>query len=80
MWRLKLCPVLEESCAGDESLRREVESLLAHHNDAKHFIGMKHHDPWTRRILISAEYWQVPAPFQVHFYMNPSTGEVFYGF
>src|SRR6266852_9480639 len=25
--------VLEESCAGDEDLRREVESLLAHHNE-----------------------------------------------
>ncbi len=30
--------VLEESCAGDEALRREVESLLAHHNSAGTFI------------------------------------------
>src|SRR5712671_6691010 len=30
--------VLEESCAGDEDLRREVESLLAHHNEAGTFI------------------------------------------
>jgi hypothetical protein len=30
--------VLEESCAGDESLRREVESLLAHHKNAGDFI------------------------------------------
>src|SRR5207245_8691250 len=30
--------VLEESCAGDEDLRREVESLLAHHNEAGSFI------------------------------------------
>ena len=30
--------VLEESCAGDEDLRREVESLLAHHNEAGGFI------------------------------------------
>jgi eukaryotic-like serine/threonine-protein kinase len=30
--------VLENSCAGDESLRREVESLLAHHAKADTFI------------------------------------------
>src|SRR5712692_8446694 len=30
--------VLEESCAGDEELRREVESLLAHHAEAGSFI------------------------------------------
>ncbi len=30
--------LLENSCAGDESLRREVESLLAHHADADTFI------------------------------------------
>src|ERR1700730_7895835 len=30
--------VLEESCAGDEDLRREVESLLAHHCEAGSFI------------------------------------------
>src|SRR5712691_380444 len=30
--------VLEESCAGDEDLRREVESLLAHHNESGSFI------------------------------------------
>src|SRR5437879_6091461 len=30
--------VLEESCAGDEDLRREVESLLAHHSEAASFI------------------------------------------
>src|SRR5215472_3992276 len=30
--------VLEKSCAGDESLRREVESLLAHHQNAGDFI------------------------------------------
>ena len=30
--------ILEESCAGDQSLRREVESLLQHHNNAKDFI------------------------------------------
>ena len=30
--------VLEESCAGDEDLRREVESLLAHHSTAGNFI------------------------------------------
>src|SRR5215469_411608 len=30
--------LLEESCAGDESLRREVESLLAHHKNADSFI------------------------------------------
>src|SRR5712692_4189699 len=30
--------VLEESCAGDEDLRREVESLLAHHSEAGSFI------------------------------------------
>jgi eukaryotic-like serine/threonine-protein kinase len=30
--------VIEDSCAGDESLRREVESLLAHHKDARGFI------------------------------------------
>src|SRR5215469_9279954 len=30
--------VLEESCSGDESLRREVESLLAHHKNAGGFI------------------------------------------
>ena len=30
--------VLEESCAGDEDLRREVESLLAHHSDSASFI------------------------------------------
>src|SRR5258708_15360270 len=30
--------VLEESCAGDEDLRREVESLLAHHSEGGGFI------------------------------------------
>ena len=30
--------VLEESCAGDESVRREVESLLEHHKKAGDFI------------------------------------------
>lgn len=30
--------ILEDSCAGDESLRREVESLLAHHENAGSFI------------------------------------------
>jgi serine/threonine protein kinase/Tol biopolymer transport system component len=30
--------VIEESCAGDEELRREVESLLAHHRDSATFI------------------------------------------
>src|ERR1700758_1887116 len=30
--------ILEDSCAGDESLRREVESLLAHHKNAAGFI------------------------------------------
>src|SRR5437879_3214197 len=30
--------VLEESCARDEDLRREVESLLAHHTEAGSFI------------------------------------------
>ena len=30
--------VIEESCAGDEDLRREVESLLAHHSDSASFI------------------------------------------
>ena len=30
--------VLVESCAGDESLRREVESLLAHHENAGEFM------------------------------------------
>jgi serine/threonine protein kinase len=30
--------ILEESCAGDESLRQEVESLLAHHRKAGDFI------------------------------------------
>jgi eukaryotic-like serine/threonine-protein kinase len=30
--------VIEDSCAGDESLRREVESLLAHHKNARDFI------------------------------------------
>ena len=30
--------VLEESCAGDEDLRREVESLLAHHSESGSFI------------------------------------------
>src|SRR6266700_6461819 len=30
--------ILKDSCAGDESLRREVESLLAHHLNAGDFI------------------------------------------
>jgi hypothetical protein len=30
--------VLEESCAGHEDLRREVESLLAHHSESASFI------------------------------------------
>ena len=30
--------VIEESCAGDEEMRREVESLLAHHSDSASFI------------------------------------------
>jgi serine/threonine protein kinase/Flp pilus assembly protein TadD len=30
--------ILEDSCAGDEHLRREVESLLAHHAKADYFI------------------------------------------
>ena len=30
--------VIEISCAGDETLRHEVESLLAHHSDSASFI------------------------------------------
>src|SRR6202011_4177440 len=30
--------ILEDSCAGDESLRRQVESLLAHHENAGTFL------------------------------------------
>src|SRR5262249_32802960 len=30
--------IIEDSCSGDESLRGEVESLLAHHADADTFI------------------------------------------
>src|SRR5260370_257087 len=30
--------LVRQSCAGDEDLRREVESLLAHHNEAGSFI------------------------------------------
>jgi serine/threonine-protein kinase len=30
--------LLDESCAGDQELRREVESLLAHHSDSTSFI------------------------------------------
>jgi eukaryotic-like serine/threonine-protein kinase len=30
--------VLEESCAGDDALKRDVESLLAHHRNAGEFI------------------------------------------
>ena len=30
--------ILGDSCAGDDSLRREVESLLAHHANAGNFI------------------------------------------
>jgi serine/threonine protein kinase/Tol biopolymer transport system component len=30
--------VIEESCAGDVALRREVESLLAHHSDSASFM------------------------------------------
>jgi hypothetical protein len=29
---------LKEACAGDEDLRREVESLLAHQDQSKSFI------------------------------------------
>ncbi len=29
---------LKQACAGDESLRREVESLLAYESDAKAFM------------------------------------------
>src|SRR4030088_2546620 len=31
---------LRESCAGDEALRHEVESLLAYQNDSEKFIEM----------------------------------------
>src|ERR1022692_937194 len=31
---------LQESCAGDEALRHEVESLLAYQNDSEEFIEM----------------------------------------
>jgi hypothetical protein len=31
--------VLVESCAGDEALRREVETLLAQHENADEFMG-----------------------------------------
>src|SRR5207245_8269384 len=30
--------LVRQSCAGDEDLRREVESLLAHHSEAGSFI------------------------------------------
>ena len=30
---------LESSCQGDEELRREVESLLAHHRQAQQFLN-----------------------------------------
>src|SRR6185503_16497143 len=29
---------LDQACAGDEALRREVETLLAHEEEAEHFI------------------------------------------
>ena len=42
--------VIEESCAGDAELRREVESLLAHHSDSASFIEGRgeHQQRWVR--------------------------------
>ncbi len=37
---------LKEACAGDEELRREVESLLAHKDQAESFIECP---PWKLR-------------------------------
>ena len=34
----KRAAILSDLCAGDESLRREIESLLAHHENAGSFI------------------------------------------
>lgn len=42
--------VLEESCAGDESLRREVESLIAQHEKAGDFIETPAFGATTKRI------------------------------
>ena len=39
--------VLEESCVGDESLRHEVESLLAQHTLAGEFIEDLFPSAWT---------------------------------
>ena len=39
----QLASFLKEACAGDEALRREVESLLAHKDKAESFIEVP---PW----------------------------------
>ena len=49
---------LKAACAGDEVLRREVESLLAHKDQAESFIERQ---PWKRRLRqcsrIKANHW-----------------------
>jgi len=38
----KRAAILSDLCAGDESLRREVESLLAHHENAHRSAGTRY--------------------------------------
>ena len=42
---------LNEACAGDEELRREVESLLAHHEKTESFIEVPALDGGAMRKL-----------------------------
>lgn len=56
---------LEEACAGDEALRREVESLLDHHAQAKDFIevpAVEAHLPLLPRALRAARSFHESVP------------------
>jgi eukaryotic-like serine/threonine-protein kinase len=44
--------ILNELCAGDESLRREIESLLAHHENAGSFIETPAFAPADRGVTV----------------------------
>jgi hypothetical protein len=45
---------LKEACAGDEQLRREVESMLAYNEQAEGFILMSFNDQNNVRLVLSA--------------------------
>src|SRR5438477_12676522 len=53
--------LLAQACGGDDELRREVESLLAHEASAEHFIESPAWKAAAREIAADEEATQTPA-------------------